>query len=104
MSKALGEIITNIRILRGLEQQQLAQQADITPSYLCHIEKGNRTPSVKILKHLSEILDFPFKELLIAAKILTPQDIRKATKPIQATQTEDELISAVNEILSLLEK
>ena len=52
----IGESIKNIRKNKKINQKTLAEQAEISCSYLCDIEKGRTNPSVKTMLRL-------FKEL-----------------------------------------
>lgn len=53
---AIGAQIRRRRRELRLTQEELAEMADIAPSFLGHIERGTRKPSVETLVHLSEAL------------------------------------------------
>jgi transcriptional regulator with XRE-family HTH domain len=58
---------TNLRRLRndrGLSQDHLAYEAEVSRSYLSQLEKGKYYASLKILGKLSEILEVEPAELL----------------------------------------
>ncbi|MBE6905023.1 helix-turn-helix domain-containing protein [Marasmitruncus massiliensis] len=61
---SIGQQIKNIRQERHLSQKQLAQMAQISPSYLCDVEKGRCNCSIKILKRISLALNVEIAELL----------------------------------------
>ena len=42
LKTALGEQLRELRRSRGLTQEQLAEQLDVTPRYLAGIERGER--------------------------------------------------------------
>lgn len=63
-SKTIGEIIAEARKKSGLSLRAVAGRIPINFTYLAEIEKGNRKPSEKVIKALSEQtelnLDFDF--------------------------------------------
>jgi len=65
----IGKVIgTNIRKLRKekkLTQEQLAKKIGITSFHLLGLEKGNRTPSIKLLEKIAVALEVPPYFLLI---------------------------------------
>ena len=42
----IGNRVRELRLACGLSQEQLALEANITPAYLCQVERGNRNPTV----------------------------------------------------------
>lgn len=52
------------REYRGMTQQQLAEAAEIRPSYLSQIENGKRTGSAEVLKAIAEALHLTVDDLL----------------------------------------
>jgi transcriptional regulator with XRE-family HTH domain len=54
-----GKALRLARALSGLQQQQLAEKADIDASYISLIEQGKRTPSVKFIHKLSKAIGIP---------------------------------------------
>src|SRR5271156_1951107 len=49
---------------RGLTQRDLAQQAEVSPSYLAEIETGKKPGSAAALRKLSRVLAIPMENLL----------------------------------------
>jgi len=60
----LGEEIRFRRWDRGFTQQQLAERIGISASYLCEIERGAKSPSVKVVKRLADELHLPVTALV----------------------------------------
>lgn len=54
-----GKALRLARSLSGLQQQQLAEKAEIDASYISLIEQGKRTPSVKFIHKLSKAIGIP---------------------------------------------
>lgn len=62
---------TNLRRLRhakGLSQDDLAYEAEVSRSYLSQLEKGAFYASLKILEKLAKVLDVEPAELLRSPK------------------------------------
>ena len=62
--KRIGENIRELRIRRRMTQAYLAEQADISISFLGHIERGTRKLSVETLYKIMQALDCSADELL----------------------------------------
>ena len=61
---SLGMRIRKERTLRGWTQEQLAEKANISLSFLGHIERGTRKASLETLVALSNVLTVSPDELL----------------------------------------
>nr|DAW68257.1 MAG TPA: helix-turn-helix domain protein [Caudoviricetes sp.] len=57
MKEDIGKIIKEKRLLLNLTQQELAERADISRSYLVEIEKGVYNISSETLIKLASVLD-----------------------------------------------
>jgi transcriptional regulator with XRE-family HTH domain len=56
---SLGEVIKALRVEKGLTQEGLAVRADITATYISHIERGHRNLTWSALGRLSQGLGVP---------------------------------------------
>ena len=76
--KSLGSMIRTTREQAGITLSGLARAARVSPSYLCRIEKGDRTrkPSHKLLARLAASLELPPDDLFCAAGRV-PHDIAR---------------------------
>jgi transcriptional regulator with XRE-family HTH domain len=66
-----GVFATNLRRLRharGLSQDDLAYEAEISRSYLSQLEKGSFYASLKIIGRLAEVLNVEPAEFLAKSK------------------------------------
>jgi len=54
-----GKALRVARALAGLQQQELAEAAEIDASYISLIEQGRRTPSLRFINRLSHALGIP---------------------------------------------
>jgi transcriptional regulator with XRE-family HTH domain len=70
-SKTLGQQARAARERLGLTQAQVAQQLDLVPDILGHIERGQMVPSVLTLRRLALVLGLSTDVLLA----LTPADV-----------------------------
>ena len=59
--------LREFRLLRGLTLEELADQTDLSPSYLSRLESGSRRLNADILQKLSEALGCHPGDLLISA-------------------------------------
>lgn len=54
--------LKRLRARKKLLQKELANAVGIAPPYYSMIEAKKRTPSIKIVKKLAQILDFPWED------------------------------------------
>jgi len=79
-SQLFGDVIREARLQMrpSLSLRKLAWRLNIAPAYLSKIENNlDRSPSAKVVDHLSEILGFDKYELLSIAR-RTPTEFEKA--------------------------
>ena len=63
MSSSLGARLKALRMERALQQRQLAEKADLTPSMVSQIESGRLTPSLHTLGRVAAALGVPIAAL-----------------------------------------
>ncbi|MEZ6173343.1 MAG: helix-turn-helix transcriptional regulator [Phycisphaerales bacterium] len=61
---ALGRTIRSLRTQQGLSQKELAERADITPSFLSLVENDQRDASIKVTLRIAEALEVPVEVLI----------------------------------------
>lgn len=54
--------LKKMRVRKKLLQKELANAVGIAPPYYSMIEAKKRTPSIKIVKKLAQVLDFPWED------------------------------------------
>ena len=74
----MGKIIKQQRVMIPLTLKELATMADMSPSHLGRIERGERFPSARILRKIAKPLGFEEDELFTLAGYLSPQSPRMA--------------------------
>ena len=67
--RLVGRNLRRLRLARGLSQEQLAHDAEITPSYLSQIERGKRNPTVTLLHGLATALRTPIVEFFADSRL-----------------------------------
>ena len=60
----IGRAIKELRQERGLKQNEFAERCGLSQSYLSHIEKGTKEPTLNMLKQISSALDIPMPILV----------------------------------------
>lgn len=72
----LGERLRELRQIRGLRQNQLADQCHISNTYLCDLEKGRTLPRMDTLATIAQALNTTVPDILFDVDelgTLTPQ-------------------------------
>ena len=62
--KQIGKNIKKFRISKDMKQEDLAKKIGISPSYLSHIENGNRGLSLDIIIDISKALELSVSDIL----------------------------------------
>jgi len=93
---SLGARIRRERILRSWTQEQLAEKANISLSFLGHIERGTRKASLETLVALANVLDVSIDDLLSGSLSHKPRQ--------HADQLHGKKQTALQEILRTVEE
>lgn len=95
----LGTNIARLRSRAGITQEELAERAAISPSYLAHIEAGSRRPTLDVLRRLARALDLRVAALLPdepdQAEIRAPARTRLADSMEQLAREDQELLRSL---------
>lgn len=70
----LGKTIKRLRVERGISQRDLAEDAEVTPSFLSLLENDHRRPSLIVLRRIAGALGVP-EEVLIWDSVDLPSDL-----------------------------
>jgi len=79
---SLGERIKALRLERDLQQRQLAEKAELTPSMVSQIESGRLTPSLNTLGKIAAALGVPIATLFDGEPAGRIQVTRKKDCPV----------------------
>ena len=77
----LAKILRQRRVMIPLSLQELARASGVSPSHLARIERGERSPSARILSRIAKPLGFGDVELLALAGYLPPQPTAEPEMP-----------------------
>lgn len=73
----LGSMISKIRKDKHITKVEVSKKTGINIGHITHIEKGERNPSHKALKNISEALEIPYKPIsCLYDTPITEDDIR----------------------------
>ena len=61
-----GTVIARYRLQRGITQEVLSGLSDIGRTHLSAIERGERKPTLETLYRISNALDVPMSEIVLA--------------------------------------
>ena len=67
---ALGEALRQVRLDRGISQEELGLETGIHRNYVGGIERGERSPTVAVIVKLAEALDAQPSSLFVKAERL----------------------------------
>ena len=59
-----GKRIREMRLLKGISQEKLAELADLDRTYITGIERGKRNVSITVMEKLSFAFETPLSELV----------------------------------------
>ena len=62
----VGTVIARYRLQRGITQEVLSGLSDIGHTHLSAIERGERKPTLETLYRISNALDVPMSEIVLA--------------------------------------
>ncbi len=71
--KDLGKVLKQHRVMMSLTLYEVSRAANVSPSHLGRIERGERYPSARILRRLAKPLGLEEVELFTLAEYMSPQ-------------------------------
>jgi transcriptional regulator with XRE-family HTH domain len=63
-AEKFGAIVRALREKRGFTQEQLAERADVSPTYIGFVERGDNVPTLIIILQIASALGVPPADLL----------------------------------------
>ncbi len=100
--RRLGGRIKEIRKVRGLTQEGLAEKATISPRYLSRLEVGHQSPSIETVAKLAEALEVELWELFDFGHHGTVKEVRESFRTLIQETDERKLRLAVKVLKALL--
>lgn len=64
----IGRAIKEIRKKKGLSQEQLANDSNLSRKYLYTLESDNSNPTIKVLEKVAVTLDVTISEIIVLAE------------------------------------
>ena len=64
IKQKFGRKLKEIRLIKGLTQEKLANIADLDRTYIPSIEKGERNVSITVIEKLAKALDVEMIDLI----------------------------------------
>lgn len=61
--EGLGAALKQLRLERGLSQEELAHRASLHPTWISHLESGRENPAWGTVRRLAKALELPLSEL-----------------------------------------
>lgn len=65
IQKQFGQTVRELRLARGLSQEELAFKAGVHRTYLGSIERGERNPALKNIAAIAEALEVSLPQLFL---------------------------------------
>ena len=62
--KAIGKRVRAARRARDMTQEQLAELANISTSFVGHIERGTRVPSLETMWRICKVMGLPMDHIM----------------------------------------
>ena len=91
----IGKRIQELRKVKGLTQEKVAETADISPTYLSRIECGKENPTLDMLIKLSHALEVEMCEMFDFGHVVSPKELKESLQAFAKTSDESTLRLAV---------
>lgn len=95
----LGERVKQLRMLRGLTQEQLAERVGNSPDHIGRVERGEKNVTIEILLSIAQQLSVHSRELFEAT-----EDELEGKRVYVVTQTEFEQLQQAAGIINRMER
>jgi ribosome-binding protein aMBF1 (putative translation factor) len=68
ISKSFGATVRALRVAAGASQEELAQSAELHPTYISMLERGIRNPTLDVAARIAKALALPLPKLIQKAE------------------------------------
>lgn len=86
----LGSILKHIRVFNKKTQFELAENLDISRSYISEIESGSKIPTIELLQKYSDNFNIPLSTIMLFAEEYNDKKgLRKKAQHLLAKTTLD---------------
>ncbi len=94
MIKKIGRNLKNIRLRKGMTQEQVSEIAGINPKYYGEIERCEKNPTLFFAHKIAKALDIKICEMLLEGCPFLEKEIHKEIARLFDGKKEDELQKA----------
>lgn len=102
--RLVGRRIKNLRKVRGLSQEKLAELAGTSPKYLSRIEVGRENPTLDLFARLAKGLQIELYEIFQFAQASEqPRRLRKKLESLIATAKDEDLARLTHVLEALVQ-
>lgn len=101
LKKLIGARIKNIRLKKGMTQEQLSEKMGINPKYLSSIERGKENPTLNTIINLSQSLGINIDEIFTSLQIEDPSRLKALLKSL-LNEADDEQLKLATKIISTI--
>lgn len=98
----IGRRIKELRKKKDLSQEELSEQAEITPNYLSRIERGTENPTLDMFVKLSNALGVEIWELFDFGHGVSRKDLKSLLIKIGGEADEEKLRLAVKVLRAII--
>ena len=86
----LGSVLKHIRVFNKNTQLELAENLDISRSYISEIESGSKIPTIELLQKYSDNFNIPLSTIMLFAEEYDDKNgLKNKTKHLLAKTTLD---------------
>lgn len=101
--KLFGMRIKELRTIRKLSQEQLAEKAAISPKYMSRIEMGQQFPSINVITKLANALQVELKDFFeFAHEVRNTKELKEIINGLLKEMDEERLRIAVKVLRALV--
>jgi transcriptional regulator with XRE-family HTH domain len=65
---ALGAVITELRVKKGLGYEEVAHKVGCNPGYMSDIERGKKNPTMKIVQAIADVHGLKLSKMIAMAE------------------------------------
>lgn len=100
--KLFGMRIKELRTIRKLSQEQLAEKVAISPKYMSRIEMGQQFPSINVITKLASALQVELKDFFeFAHEVRNTKELKEIINGL-LKETDEELLRIAVKVLRAL--
>ena len=98
----IGQRIKQLRVMKGLTQEELAERCSCTPTHICNLENGKIGISLELLFRISSIFDKSMDYFVMDSPGANPQVKIDANIAPKLTRCDRDMLNIVDHLLDIL--